>query len=385
MMESGTVMDIAKKEVFVSYTHADKEISDAVCIALSKAEAIKVIRDEDALKYKDSLSEFMLGIRDTDYAVFIISQAFLKRPSCMNELLGLLKEKNFHDKALPILTDHSLYEEENKDDLYLFWDKKIEDLNKKIREGYENKERDAPKHLTEERTKARCIRNQLEQVLSFIEDKYLKTFDELRSTSFKELFDSMGIELPLALVKAGEAAEVIIDGFEGEVRIIRGNINYRECSVNIPAISQLNVSIIGGEIYKKADGRIGATVKTMSPYTWLQDINKKIGLDVFDVVSEVTHESIVNGTQYKFVGTREAFLPANEPIVDMNTWEEVTYPIAIPFQTRNEVIGILDGNIMRGEFTGTTTFVGAPPIVMKGAFEIYLGTYGALLLGERAA
>ncbi len=76
----------------------------------------------------------MKSIRRTDYAILLISDAFLKSANCMFEVMELLKDEDYKKRILPILIgDVSLNNSLARLHYVKYWENEIEKLNKSIK------------------------------------------------------------------------------------------------------------------------------------------------------------------------------------------------------------------------------------------------------------
>ncbi len=89
-------------QVFLSYSWNDRHVADAIQTHFNYVK-IDVIRDERDLDYKSSIRSFMSRIRATDYALMIITDAYLKSSNCMYEVLEVVKDLDYKQRVLPIV------------------------------------------------------------------------------------------------------------------------------------------------------------------------------------------------------------------------------------------------------------------------------------------
>jgi len=86
------MQDPVSRKAAVSYSWKEEDNGqnaaavDAFCEKLKNAE-IEVVRDKDQLKPGECISEFMRDIGASDYLCVFLSDAYLKSPNCMYELL----------------------------------------------------------------------------------------------------------------------------------------------------------------------------------------------------------------------------------------------------------------------------------------------------------
>ncbi len=90
-----------KSTIFLSYSQENKEIADCIEEKLGDL-GYDVCRDVHAVETWDSLKSYMRSIRNKDYAVFLVSDAFLKSDNCLFEIMQFLKEREYNRRAFPI-------------------------------------------------------------------------------------------------------------------------------------------------------------------------------------------------------------------------------------------------------------------------------------------
>lgn len=88
--------------VFISYCHADVSKAGKIEEDLNAAGAV-IVRDERALGYTEDIESYMKKIRVTDYALILVSDAFLRSTNCMFEVHEFLKDENHRDRVLPVI------------------------------------------------------------------------------------------------------------------------------------------------------------------------------------------------------------------------------------------------------------------------------------------
>ncbi len=360
------------KTIFLSYCHKDFETADMLCSELSRYPEIKIVRDKIDLKHQDNLEKFMESIRDTDCSIIIISQSYLTSQNCMKELMHLMKERSFESKAIFLLTDHSIYNEENKDSLFTFWNNRIESLSDRIKE-YENNGSDSPKHIIDSRAICRQIRLALDIIVEYISNHFLRTISELMDTNLEEIVRLLGYEV---LLQNTPVENAIIKGFKSEVSIVKGVIKYDSSTIKREFMNKLNIPIIGGKITRNSDAQISAIVETLSPYDSIQELNEITGLSTIEVFNSEKGIVISEGQEYKFTGNSKAVIPANTPMLDMQNWQYVTFPFPITCVTLTELVGKLSGKALSGRFVGRMKFTALnmpiPEVVLGGSFEVEL-------------
>lgn len=126
---------IKNKEVCISYARGgvSSQTADEVCKSL-RAEGIKVIRDSDELRYKDSLSEFMKRISRGNCVIVLISDKYLKSQYCMTELIGVLDSGDMRSRIVPlILEDAAIYDAIGIVRYVRYWETKSKELKEELK------------------------------------------------------------------------------------------------------------------------------------------------------------------------------------------------------------------------------------------------------------
>ena len=117
-----------KPSVFISYCSKNKEYADYIDEVFQK-NVITLVRDIRYVKYKESFKEFMQIIRDTNFAILVISDEFLKSRNCMYEVIEFLKEHDFKEKFLPVVLDDVSLDPVGKTKYLQYWKNEYDELN----------------------------------------------------------------------------------------------------------------------------------------------------------------------------------------------------------------------------------------------------------------
>lgn len=125
------------KRIFISYSHKDKALALEIESRMEIFHIAEIIRDERHLRFTESLEAFMKTIRETDYAMILISDSFLKSPNCMYEIMELFKDDDFATRFLPIVIISGenaarIYNESDIINYVLYWEKQTDRLSKKL-------------------------------------------------------------------------------------------------------------------------------------------------------------------------------------------------------------------------------------------------------------
>ena len=117
--------------VFISYNWGKQSLVDEIQKCISSFVIIK--RDVSSIGFGDSITEFMNTIREEDFALIVISDAYLKSDNCIYELTTLFKDKgadNFNKKVLFLICDDakSIYTVDGRGKYMEFWDNRYKEL-----------------------------------------------------------------------------------------------------------------------------------------------------------------------------------------------------------------------------------------------------------------
>ena len=126
--------DTAKdRTIFLSYNWHDGEIANKIDSHLSNLPNITVKRDIRDIGAWKSISEFMKSIRQQDYAVFIVSDDYLKSKNCMFEVMEMMKEKEYQDKIFPAVVERRIYNPIERANYIKYWEKECKNLVEMIK------------------------------------------------------------------------------------------------------------------------------------------------------------------------------------------------------------------------------------------------------------
>lgn len=118
-------------EVFVSYawTKDSCAIVDHLQKILEEKD-IKLTRDRDELRYKDSILEFMKRLGKGKCIVIVISERYLKSENCMFELLQISKANNLQHRIFPIIMpDANIFKATGRISYVQHWENEIQQLD----------------------------------------------------------------------------------------------------------------------------------------------------------------------------------------------------------------------------------------------------------------
>ena len=119
--------------IFLSYSWNDTDVANSIDEYLSKNANVSVKRDIRDIGVWKSIREFMESIREQDYAVLVISDAYLKSSNCMFEVMEIMKEKKYEDRIFPAVVNKTIYDPFVRVGYIEYWQKKCEELERVIK------------------------------------------------------------------------------------------------------------------------------------------------------------------------------------------------------------------------------------------------------------
>lgn len=170
-----------------------------------------------------------------------------------------------------------------------------------------------------------------------------------------------------------DPAEPLGPGLRSIVRITNGLIKYENNSLWLRVFNELQIGIAEGAIERDEEGRMVAYVRTTGPTRSLQDLNERLGLSTFEMVSpdSTISTDAENPTTLSYRNT--VTLSAGEKILDLNTWKSIILPANISCHVVAQAHGFLDGHKFAGKFITRMNYIEAQIVVdMVGSFEVFL-------------
>jgi tetratricopeptide (TPR) repeat protein len=207
-----------KQTLFLSYSWADTAIADKLD-DIFKPTGLEVKRDIRYLSYKDSIKEFMSKIRETDFALLIISDHFIKSHNCMYEVLELLKENNYKDRIVPVVVDGTkIYNVKDKLFYVQYWTNQYEELKTLLATVSPTDSIDFIKALRH----IENIKGNIGEFLTYISDANVPSYSSLKNKNFKPILDHIGVSdkelinkiLSIAKLSTDDEKEIALDKLE---------------------------------------------------------------------------------------------------------------------------------------------------------------------------
>ncbi len=178
-------------QIFISYSWKDEVEVDKID-SFFESIGILLIRDKRDVQYKDNLVDHMKRVHTTDFVMMIISDAFLKSPNCMFEVVEFLGSKEFEERMLPIrLPNATIFNARGQVKYFKYWEGEIKELNEILR-GFDDLS--GIESIQKELNQARNIKAILSRLFEYLKNILVKNFEDLEKEKYKSLLDKIGID-----------------------------------------------------------------------------------------------------------------------------------------------------------------------------------------------
>lgn len=154
-----------KPTVFISFNINSSDFVNSLERKLSKV--ANVIRYENSVPPWGRFTSFMDTIKEQDFAVLVISDAYLKSYACMYEVLRAMESPNWKNKVLIAkMTDVKPGNDDERVKYLHYWKEQYDDLNNKLTSLPSG----SAESLIEKRGRIKLIVDSMDQFLAFIAD-----------------------------------------------------------------------------------------------------------------------------------------------------------------------------------------------------------------------
>lgn len=171
--KEGPVSEERMSSVFISYNWGNCDYVDEIETALAGKCNIK--RDKNNIGAWESITDFMKTIRKEDFALLIISDAYLKSIACLFEVVQLMKDDGWDRKTMYIVMDDAtaIYSSLDRISYIKYWNNYCESLSSAIKELPPATVYEQSKELQ----KAETIKNNIGEFLVKVSDSNNPTID----------------------------------------------------------------------------------------------------------------------------------------------------------------------------------------------------------------
>jgi internalin A len=172
-------------EVFVSYAWTTESAAMVERIQHALEEhGIRLIRDREEVRYKDSIRDFMRRIGQGKAVIVVISDKYLKSENCMFEMVEIAKAKGLQERIFPIvLSDANIYKATGRVGYVRHWEDQIQELDQALK----TVRGDSLTNLQDDLTTYAEIRRLFDSIADTLRDMNALTPDQHEGSGFDEL------------------------------------------------------------------------------------------------------------------------------------------------------------------------------------------------------
>lgn len=222
--------------VFISYNWDNDNVASEVETALSGKAVVR--RDKKDIKNWGSLSDFMKSIRKQDFAVLVISEPYLKSDACLFEVMQLMKDEDWNEKAMyVVLDDAHIYKPLGRAKYIAYWKDQCDELEKTIA----SLPASATSELNLDLRKAATVRDNIGEFLTKVADSSNPDSDKVIQAIVSRVETAASDAVPFTQEDntgkthrlSKEAASILITAANGDMGII----------ISSTTLSSYNISI----------------------------------------------------------------------------------------------------------------------------------------------
>ncbi|MBH8577408.1 leucine-rich repeat domain-containing protein [Nostocaceae cyanobacterium CENA369] len=183
-----------QKEVFISYTWRDQQSKPLVAKIeqVFQAKGIKIIRDTNAIGYKERFKEFMQRLSRGKCIILVISDQYLKSENCMYELVEIAEDKEFYKRIFPIiLANANIFKPIERIKYIKYWEEQIKELD----EAMKGVSAANLQGFREEIDQYTDIRNTIAKLTDLLRDMNTQTEDIHSESEFERLVNAIADRL----------------------------------------------------------------------------------------------------------------------------------------------------------------------------------------------
>jgi hypothetical protein len=180
-------------EVFVSYSWeaASTALVDELQSRMLER-GVPIIRDKNAIKYRDSIQQFMRRIGVGKFIVVVLSKAYLESKNCMYELTQIASHPEFARHVYPIvMPDADIFNAKTWLGYVKYWENELAELDAAMKEV-------SQEHLEGIRDDLDLyadIRQTIARIISVLADMNTLTPELHRGTDFEQLYTQLAAAL----------------------------------------------------------------------------------------------------------------------------------------------------------------------------------------------
>lgn len=171
--------------IFLSYCWKDEKKADEIDLFF-KHVGINIRRDKKSIEQWGSIRAFMDSIQDSDYAILILSDDYLKSINCMYEITQLMKDAHYRNRIFPVVLDNGIYQLNRRIDYIVYWEEKYDEAKMQIAKV---KNLENTGNLSKEVHQIREISYTIGEFLDIIKDMKNPQADGINQAIYEKLYE----------------------------------------------------------------------------------------------------------------------------------------------------------------------------------------------------
>ncbi len=250
--------------VFISYNWDNDNVASEVETALSGKAVVR--RDKKDIPHWGSLSDFMKSIRKQDFAVLVISEPYLKSSACLFEVMQLMKDEDWNEKAMyVVLRGSNIYNPLGRANYISYWAEHCKKLDATIA----SLPASATSELNLDLRKAVTIRDNIGEFLTKVADTSNPDPDKVIRAIISRVESAVSDSTPSTQEYSNrqthrlskEAASILITAANGDLGIIDSSSTLNSYSISINNKAFVDVPITQGREVALWEGAINDLVE----------------------------------------------------------------------------------------------------------------------------
>jgi hypothetical protein len=142
--------------------------------------------------------------------------------------------------------------------------------------------------------------------------------------------------------------------------------------LNESLLNDLQTIVREGAIERDENKRMVAFVATIGSSRSLQDLNERLGLATFEMVSSDSQLSTDEQNPNTFIYEAEVMFLAGEKLPDIRTGTAITLPENLKCNVKASAEGVYKNGVLCGAFTTEMNYSAGRYVLLAGSFEIHL-------------
>lgn len=161
-------------------------------------------------------------------------------------------------------------------------------------------------------------------------------------------------------------------GLRSFAQIVGGHIRYHRSSLQMPVLTQMQISAVGGALQRSTDGKLVATIQTRAPTFDLQALLERMQLTSFTITCDDDAISLDPNHPSVFYYSGQVLFPAGEVMPNLATWDSHTLVESIHVHVQFTAKLVVKTGRIFGTVKNQATYNNAKSATSEGEIELWL-------------